>query len=131
MYPLLIHLLLLANVGYNYTMMVLQIVDHRKQSLGRVVAEPEDATLHLSKSLYNHTIKDKIKEDPMEPSHDTNSSFINSKEIFEVNKLIIQSNATEDSVYNHKRPHLNKTAIKQVKKHRRNIANIDEEVPNV
>jgi len=64
MLPLLIHMMLTINVIYNYSMIVLQILDRKKENLAKVELEPDSASLQLNKSIYTQTNKEKLKEEP-------------------------------------------------------------------
>lgn len=51
--PLFIHIFLFLNVFYNYAMLLLQILDRRRDSIAKVDIMPEpDTSSQFNKSLY-------------------------------------------------------------------------------
>jgi hypothetical protein len=92
--PFLIHSFLFLNVIYNYTILVLQIVNRTKESSGKVENEP-DTSSQFMKSMYTQ------KERPKE------------SEVTEVlpkalptNQEILKTNLAAKSLYDLKRPQI-------------------------
>ena len=54
--------MLTFNVVYNYAMIVLQILDRRKQNAAKV-GEPDSASFQLNKSMYTQANKERVKEE--------------------------------------------------------------------
>lgn len=103
--PLFIHIFLFLNVFYNYAMLLLQILDRRRDSIAKVDIMPEpDTSSQFNKSLYTQTQK------PLE----NNSTLVQTT--IQTNKLIIKKNGTATSLYDLKRPQIIKSEHHRKKK---------------
>ena len=114
MLPLIIHIVLFLNVSYNYTMLILHIMNHRRVSLAKVDNNPDfNTSEHLNKSV---DIK-RLETHENRSTHEHNS--IHQSSIATTNKLIIKNNTTAVSFYDHKRPQISKPERIKRKHHKK------------
>lgn len=106
MLPLLINLILVLNVGYNYVMIVLQIMDRNRHNSARVDVEPDSATTQFNNDLFTRHLE---KKENVEMTSPVDSQMSHARDIFQSNQLIIKSNS---SIYDLKRPQIVKSAGK-------------------